>query len=94
MPTRDISWKRRTVEGERVELCARRVGGRWTFYSRPGRSERWMLLESPPKEDWLELLDGVRRRINRQSMQPAEETRLRETILSRFPELRREIEGL
>jgi hypothetical protein len=36
-------------------------------------------------EDWLALLDSVRRRINRRLLRPEEETRLRQAILERFP---------
>ena len=81
----EISWKGRTTEGERREVYARHVGDRWLFYARERRYERWEPLDQPPLEDWLELLDSVRRRIARRLLRPEEEKRLVNTILERFP---------
>jgi hypothetical protein len=83
----EITWKRRTPEGERCEINARRTGKAWRFYSRRQRFEVWEPLEEPPLEDWLELLDGIRRRVARQLLRPEEETRLRQSIHERFPEV-------
>ena len=81
----EIGWKGRTAEGERREAYAQRVGGRWLFYARERRYERWEPLEQPPLEDWMALLDSVRRRIARRLLRPEEENRLVKTILERFP---------
>jgi hypothetical protein len=81
----EISWKGRTVEGERREVYARHVGDRWLFYAREKRYDRWEPLEQPPLEDWLELLDSVRRRIARRLLRPEEEKRLVKSILELFP---------
>ena len=40
----------------------------------------------PEFEDWMELLDSVRRRIPRRKMEPADEHRLVRTIKERFPD--------
>jgi hypothetical protein len=82
----EITWKRRTPEGDRCEINARRAGKEWKFYLRQQRFEVWELFDDPPLEDWLELLDGIRRRIARQLLRPEEETRLRKTIHERFPD--------
>jgi hypothetical protein len=42
-------------------------------------------VENPPLEDWLALLDSVRRRINRRLLRPEEEDRLLKTIAEQFP---------
>lgn len=81
----EISWKVRTAEGERREVYAQHVGKRWLFYARERRYERWEPLDQPPLEDWLELLDSVRRRIARRLLRPEEEKRLVTAILQRFP---------
>src|ERR1051325_10135978 len=61
----EISWKKRTEEGEKREVYAKHVGDQWLFYSREKRFDDWEPLAQPPLDDWLELLDGVRRRIGR-----------------------------
>jgi hypothetical protein len=81
----EISWKGRTEEGERREVYAQRVGDRWKFFVRQKRYDCWEALSEPPLEDWLELLDGVRRRVGRRLLRPEEEGRLMKTIAERYP---------
>jgi hypothetical protein len=40
----------------------------------------------PQLEDWLELLDAVRRRIDRRLLRPEEAARVRENIRAEYPE--------
>ena len=82
----EISWKRRNEEGERLEIYARRVGDKWNFYVRQKRYDQWQRLEQPPLEDWLELLDSVRRRVARRLLRPEEIARVEKTIRESFPE--------
>jgi hypothetical protein len=42
--------------------------------------------DQPVFEDWQELLDGVRRRIQRRLLRPEEEARVMKLIHERFPE--------
>jgi hypothetical protein len=86
MPKAEIGWKRKTAEGTRVEVYAQHVGDRWLFFSRERRFDKWERLEQPPLEDWLELLDAVKRRIARRLLQPEEAGRVRKTILENFPD--------
>jgi len=81
----DISWKRRTEAGDRLEIYARQSGENWTFYSRGGRNQQWQILLEPPLEDWLELLDAVQRRIERQFMKEEAAYKLSKLIQERFP---------
>jgi len=81
-----ISWKARTVEGLKREVRAQRVGGEWRFFARAKRYDQWQPLARPPLEDWLELLDAVRRRIARRLLRPEEEARLKEAVREQFPE--------
>jgi len=83
----EISWKRRTEDGERLEGYAHHVGDRWKFYIRERRVGQWTLMEEPPLEDWLELLDAVRRRVNRRLLRPEETARVEKTIRELFPEV-------
>ena len=85
---REISWKRSDGDGERLQVFARQERGRWTFYQRGRRFENWEENPSPPLEDWLELLDGVRRRIPRRRLPPETEQRLLRDIRERFPDSR------
>ncbi len=82
----EISWKKRTEEGEKREVYAKHVGDQWLFYSREKRFDDWEPLAQPPLDDWLELLDGVRRRIGRRLLRPEEEERVIKAILLRYPE--------
>jgi hypothetical protein len=82
----EISWVRRNEEGEKLQVYAQRIGGEWFFFERSKRYDQWQPVAEPPLEDWLELLDAVRRRINRRKHQPQEETRIVKRIRESFPE--------
>ena len=81
----EISWKGRTVEGQKREVYAERLGKRWLFYERERRYDVWQAVERPALEDWLELLDAVQRRIARRLLRPEEEDRVKTLILERYP---------
>ncbi len=85
MAKAEISWRRRTETGERLDVYAQHIGDQWKFFSREKRYDQWQALARPPLEDWLELLDAVRRRINRRLLRPEEEERVKRMILERFP---------
>ncbi len=86
MPKAEISWKRITEEGQKLQVYAQHVGGEWIFYARERRYDRWQALPDPPLADWLELLDAVQRLINRRRLRPEEENRVKKTIREKFPE--------
>lgn len=86
MAKAEISWKGRTAEGQKREVYAKRTGRVWSFHVREKRYDCWQLMEHPPLEDWLELLDGVRRRIARRLLQPEEEERVKKAILEQYPD--------
>ncbi len=82
----EISWRGSSAEGTRREVYAHRVGTHWQFYERARRFEPWQPLAQPPLEDWLALLDAVRRRIARRLLRPEEEARLLTAIGERYPD--------
>ena len=82
----DIGWKRRDKDGERLQVNAKKVGDRWLFRIRTKRFDDWQDYPKPPLEDWLELLDAVRRRIQRNLIPEIEEEHLMRRILEQFPE--------
>jgi hypothetical protein len=86
MAKAEIGWVRRTAEGEKCEVYARRVGGQWRFYARARRYDRWQLVAHPPLEDWLKLLDAVRRRVARRKLRPEETHRVKTSIQENYPE--------
>lgn len=86
MAKAEISWKRRTEDGVRIEAYAQHVGDQWKFYTREKRFDQWQAVAEPPLEDWLELLDAVRRRISRRLQRPEEEERVKKSIRQRFPD--------
>jgi hypothetical protein len=86
MPKAEISWKRVTDDGVNLQIYARHVGREWIFFQREKRYDQWQPVAEPPLEDWLELLDAVRRFIPRRRYQPADEDHLCRRIRERFPE--------
>jgi hypothetical protein len=86
MPKAEISWKRVTQDGVRLQVYAQHVGRDWLFYAREKRYDRWQAIPDPPLEDWLELLDSIQRLINRRRIRPEEEGRVKASILQRFPD--------
>jgi hypothetical protein len=85
MAKAEISWRRRSPEGETIQVYARHVGDQWKFFARGARYEQWRPVEKPPLEDWLDLLDGVRRRLDRGLLRPEEVVRVERSIRKRFP---------
>ena len=86
MAKAEISWKRITDDGIRLQVYAQHVGRDWIFYAREKRYDQWQAVPEPSLEDWLQLLDAVRRRINRRLLRPEEEARVEKTIREKFPE--------
>ena len=86
MPKAEISWKRVTDEGVKLQVNAQRVGGEWIFSQREKRFDQWRPVSEPPLEDWLELLDAVQRLVTRRRLQPIHEEHVRRRIRERFPE--------
>ena len=86
MAKAEVSWKRTTEEGVRLQVYAQHVGRDWRFFARQKRYDLWEAIAEPPLEDWLELLDAVQRRINRRLLRPEEELRVKSSIRQRFPD--------
>ena len=87
MPKAEISWKRVTDDGIKLQVYVQRVGREWIFFQREKRFDQWRPIAEPPLEDWLELLDAVQRLITRRRLQPEHEKHLRRRIRERFPEV-------
>ena len=86
MPKAEISWKRVTDAGQKLQVNAQRVGGEWLFSHREKRFDQWQRVANPPLEDWLELLDAVQRLVTRRRLQPVHEDLVRRRIREKFPE--------
>lgn len=86
MAKAEISWKRVTEDGVKLQVYAQHVGREWIFYQREKRFDQWRKVPEPPLEDWMELLDAVQRLITRRRLQPVDEEHLRRRIRERFPE--------
>jgi hypothetical protein len=86
MAKAEISWKRVTDAGDKLQVYAQHVGHDWRFFQRAKRFDRWIAVEEPPLEDWLALLDALERLVVRRRYQPDDEDRLRRKIRERFPE--------
>jgi len=86
MPKAEISWKRVTEEGEKLQVYAQHIGREWKFYHREKRFDQWQPVAEPPLEDWMELLDAVQRMVVRRRYQPKDEEDVRRKIRDRFPE--------
>ena len=86
MPKAEISWKRVTEDGAKLQVNAQRVGGEWIFSQRAQRFDQWQRVPEPPLEDWLALLDAVQRMITRRRLQPVHEELVLRRIREKFPE--------
>ena len=85
MAKAEISWKRVTEDGQKLQVYAQRVKREWKFFHREKRFDQWQQVEAP-LEDWLELLDAMQRMVVRRRYQPDDEEELRRKIRDRFPE--------
>lgn len=86
MAKAEISWTDLGDDGVKHQVYAQHVGDRWIFYQREKRYDQWQRVEKPSLEAWQQLLDAVRRRIQRRLLRPEEETRLKATIRGIFPD--------
>jgi hypothetical protein len=86
MPKAEISWKRVTDDGIKLQVYVQRVGRDWKFFHRQKRFDVWQPVKDPPLEDWMELLDAMQRLVTRRRYQPDDEERLRKEIRERYPE--------
>ena len=86
MAKAEISWKRKDEEGNKREVYVHCVGNEWKFFEREKRYDEWQALERPSLDDFLELLDGVQRRIARRLMRPEEEQRVKRMIRETYPQ--------
>ena len=84
----DIGWKRHNEDGDKIQVSARKVGNRWLFRIRAAKGDSWGEYENPELADWTELLDSVRRRIQRNLIPEIEEGRLISAIKEHYPEAR------
>ena len=86
MAKAEISWKAKNEEGVKREVYVHCVSKEWKFFVREKRYDNWEPLEKPSLEDYVELLDGVRRRIARRLLRPEEEQRVKRMMREAYPE--------
>jgi len=53
---------------------------------REKRYDEWDALPKPPFDDWMQLMDGVDRRVSRRLLQPQDAQKLRQKIKELYPE--------
>ncbi|MBM3877011.1 MAG: NADP-dependent isocitrate dehydrogenase [Verrucomicrobia bacterium] len=82
----EVGWTRRTPEGAKLKVIARRFGGDWHFYHQVQRFDDWEPVKDAPIEDWLELLDAVERRMHRRKHSPQDVAHVRRRLIEKFPE--------
>lgn len=88
MPKIEVTWTSQSPDGEKRQVCARTQGDRFVFLTRAKRYDDWLEVKEPPLEDWLEFLDGVRRRGGRHLASAKDEARLLTHIRQLFPKAR------
>jgi hypothetical protein len=86
MAKAEISWKRVTEEGVKLQVYAQHVAREWKFFHREKRFDQWQPVPEAPLEDWLELLDAIQRLVVRRRYQPDDEEDVRQKIRDRFPD--------
>lgn len=82
----EISWKGRFDDGRKRQAYAKKIGKDWHFFDREQRYDSWDEVEKPSLDDWLTLLDGVERRMQRDRIPEAEWARLKNKIQELYPE--------
>ena len=85
MAKAEISWKSKSEEGVKREVYVHCTGQDWKFFVREKRYDEWDVLEQPLLDDYLELLDAVKRRVARRLMRPEEEQRVKRMIREAYP---------
>ena len=86
MAKAEISWKSKSEVGVKREVYVHCVGQEWKFFEREKRYDEWQALKQPLLDDYLELLDAVKRRIARRLLRPEEEQRVKKLIREAYPE--------
>jgi hypothetical protein len=86
MARTEVNWKRRSPEGESMQVRADQRGDQWHFFIRNARYDQWQPFAAPTLDDWLALLDGLRRRQGRGAVRGADVTRVERLIRERFPD--------
>ena len=81
----EISWKGSFEDGRKRQAYAKKIGRNWRFFDREKRYDNWEPVLKPDFDDWIELLDGVDRRVHRRLLQPQDADRLRQKIKELFP---------
>ena len=81
----EISWKGSFEDGRKRQAYAKKIGRNWRFFDREKRYDNWEPVLKPEFDDWMELLDGVDRRVHRRLLQPQDADRLRQKIKELFP---------
>ena len=82
----EVSWKGMFEDGRKRQVYAKKVGNDWRFYEREKRYDEWDPLPKPPFDDWMQLMDGVDRRVSRRLLQPQDAQKLRQKIKELYPE--------
>ncbi len=82
----EVGWTRKNEDGTKLEISARRFGREWIFFHQLKRGQDWEPIKAPPLEDWLELLDAVRRKAQRMLLRPEEPLFVAKQIRERFPD--------
>ena len=59
MAKAEISWKRVTDEGVKLQVYAQHIGRDWKFFHREKRYDVWQPVPEPPLEDLLVVCDDV-----------------------------------
>lgn len=82
----EIGWTLRLEDGTKINAYAQHRGDQWLFFHQSKRFENWEPVKQPPLEDWLKLLDAVRRRISRRMLRPEEEGNVLRKIREQYPD--------
>ena len=87
MAKAEISWRRVSQEGVRLQVYARHVGREWRFFARERRYDQWQALARAAAAG----LAGTARMLSAAGstaacLRPEEEGRVKKSIRERFPE--------
>jgi hypothetical protein len=85
----EIGWTTLREDGGKRHVTAEKHGKHWKFFERPkrkGADVQWIEMKNPPLSDWLELLEAILRRYQRDLAPPDQVEHVKRLIREKFPE--------
>jgi hypothetical protein len=87
----EVGWTTETADGTKRHVTAEKFGKAWKFserLKRRGPTIQWVEIPEPALTDWLDLIEALERRYQRDLTPPDQLQHVRRIVRERFPEHR------